>query len=329
MRLFNSIRAGVMASVLIVGNVQAEDYQDIINALDEDNTPLAEELYQALGNQQQDSFVGKTIKSRLMLGADKYDEAEEFLESLVENYPDEAEAHYLYGATNLSQAQRASIFSKLGYAETGLEHLLKAVQLNPEHVKAHSVLVQFYQHAPSMAGGDTKKAKIHAETLKSLDPEQGFLSLASLAANEEDEKAALAVLQDGLQELPKSSLLHFQTALLSQQLEQWEDASVALDNAVKHADSEKEMIQAKYQIGRNSVMSKSKLDIGLAAMKEVLDTPTSDQHISVDWAHFRTAEIYLQKGDKDSAREHYQLAKNMTGDSELKSRLKKFKRKIK
>lgn len=329
MRLFNSIRAGVIASVLIVGTAQAEDYQDIIDALDEDNTPLAAELYQALGDKQQESFVGKTIKSRLMLGADQYDEAEEFLESLVESYPDEAEAHYLFGATNLSQAQRASIFSKLGYAETGLEHLLKAVKLNPEHLKAHSVLVQFYQHAPSMAGGDVEKAKNHAQILKSIDPEEGFLSLASIAASEQDEKAALVVVQDGLQALPESSQLHFQSAILSQQLEQWEQASASLNNAVKYAESEKQAIRAKYQIGRNSVLSKSDLDAGLSAMKEVLEMPTSDQHISVDWAHFRTAELYLQKGDKEIAKKHYLLAKDMTEDSELRSRLKKFKRKIK
>lgn len=312
------------ASVVAAGELDAVE-----DALDRDKVALGQSLFDELTDEIKSSFMGQIYKGRLMLSRDEYDDAEAFYEDLVERYPEQAEAHYLYGATNMTQAQHASIFSKMGYAEKGLEHLHKAVELDPTHRKGHVFLSQFYSFAPGMVGGDVNKAREHAAIVKTLDAEQGIELLAGIEARHESEEAGLAVLQKGLEALPESSRLHHAMALRLQEDENWGAAREHLQLALNKANDDEDKYKALYQVGRTAVLSESQLEEGIAAFEQVLNNADDTRGISIDWAHYRAAQLYVLHKDKAGAKAHYDQALAMTSDKELQKKLKKMKRKLK
>lgn len=297
-------------------------FQPIIIALDSNNLAQAETMYQELSDAQQDSMTGQLIGGRLMMGRDQYDDAEIYLGKLVAANPDSAEAHYMYGWVSMVQAQRASLLSKLGYAKTGKKHLRKAIELAPQHVKALELLAQFYNYAPSLAGGDEDKAIELAQRVKAIEPVTGVNLLSAIAANHDDEQAALAIIQQALAEpaLIENGELYYRKALLLQQLERWKDARVALKNAFDYAGDDRERILVQYQVARTAVLSQTFSQQSLDAMKMVISDAEHVPEIDINWAYYRAAQLYLLNDDQANAAKYHALALQ-SADEDLAERL--------
>ena len=290
--------------------------QQIFAAFDNQDPEQAEVLYQALSETQQSSISGKVIAGRLMMWRDQYDEAEIFLGKLVAAHPQSAQAHYMYGWVSMTQAQRASIFSKLGYAKTGKKHLLKAIDLDSEHLKAMELLAQFYNYAPSLAGGDEDKAVELGLRVKAIEPVAGVSLLSAIAANHDDEQAALIILDQALTDptLSKNGELHYRKALLLQQLERWDDAREALKAAFNYAEDEREQLLVQYQVARTAVLSQTFSQHSLDAMKAVINKADHVAEIDINWVYYRAAQLYLLNNDQANAAKYHALAQPSDDD---------------
>lgn len=125
------------------------DYQQVINIIKEIRS-----------NQVEDKSV--TVELALLTIAvdihNDVDDADDDLENLLENYPDNANLHYMAGILWYHHAKNASIFSRMSVYNSHVEALIKAAQLEPENERYQYGAASAYGQ-PSMLGGDSDKQK--------------------------------------------------------------------------------------------------------------------------------------------------------------------------
>jgi tetratricopeptide (TPR) repeat protein len=231
--------------------------------------------------------------------------AQPLLEKAVAAEPQDAEAHYLLGLALLNQnkgdtavaplekatalaptnseyqralgdaygvsAQKAGLFSKLGFARKCKAAYDRAVELDPKSVDARVSLMQFCMAAPSIVGGGIDKAYAQAEEIKKLDPAQGRTAYALLYLAEKKYPEALAALDEVLKDTPND-------------------------------------YEALYQLGRLAAITGDRLDRGLATLRQCLTlTPPAGQppHAAVHW---RIGNILEKQGDKAAAKAAYEAS---------------------
>lgn len=230
-------------------------------------------------------------------------EARALIEKLVAAEPGNAELHYWRGLVAISQsqpdtaisalekataldaktpayfhqlgdayglaAQKASMFSKLGFAKKCIAAYDRAVSLAPDNVEYRKSRYEFYRAAPSMAGGGMDKAVAEIAEIEKRDPVQGAGLRADLKLKENKPDEAFAIL-DGLREkFPDSKVLRF-------------------------------------QLGRLVAMTGHRLDEGETALKDYLAHAPRPGEPPLWAAHWRLAQIYERKSAHADARRHYE-----------------------
>lgn len=224
---------------------------------------------------------------------------------LAATYPQEAEAHALLGTMLMSQdqpepavkayeraveldasnselrrrlgdaygfsAQKAGLFSKLGWAKKCLAAYQKAVELDPKNIRAHESLLGFYQQAPSVVGGGMDKAYAQAEEIKKLDGDRGRLAYAQLYVSEKKFTEAFTLFEEVLANQPEN-------------------------------------YNALYQIGRLAAASGERIDRGIEALRKALTLSPATGAPPHEAAHWRLGMLLEKKGDKTAARENYEAA---------------------
>jgi len=176
--------------------------------------------------------------------------------------------HELGDAYGLS-AQKASLFSKLGFAKKCLAAYNKAVALDPENVEYRKSRYEFYRAAPSMVGGGMDKAMTEMAEIEKRDPIQGAGLRADLKLKEGKTEEAFAILTALRQKFPDSKV-------------------------------------ACYQLGRLVAMTGDKLDEGEAALRDYLSYTPKPSDPPLWAAHWRLAMIFEKKGVNAEARTHYE-----------------------
>lgn len=185
-------------------------------------------------------------------------------------------------------AQKASMWSKLGWAKKCRAAYERAVELDPKNLEARSSLMAFYQMAPSMLGGGMDKAYVQAEAIKQQNPQRGHVALGTLYAGEQKYGEAFGEFDAALQAEPH----HYGTL---------------------------------YQFGRLAALSGQRVDDGIKALQECLALTPPPGVPGHDAAHWRLGNLYEKKGDPDAARAEYRasLAVN-PGFEQAKDSLKKL-----
>jgi len=299
--------------------------QAVNESLEKNDVKNAEISFTSLTKQEKHSISGQVLKGRLLLANDKTEDAFDFFEELSEQQPTNVDVFYYWGMSAVEMAQKASIFSKLGYAESYLEAMGKVIELDPNHLDALEHLIGFHLGAPSIAGGDTDKAVEYANRIKVLDAESGYANLARIYQKTEKEDNASKTLDEGLKEFPQSSQLHFVRAQGFIEQENWVEAHQNLANAIKYSSTENEKVMALYQQGKTSTNSGLELEQGIKALEQVITQPNS-RYFS--WGQYRLAQLYLENNQASQAKTL--LAKvDSSEDDDLKKEVKKLKKKIK
>lgn len=189
-----------------------------------------------------------------------------------------------YGAT----AQRAGLFSKLGWAKKCKAAYEKAVALDPKNLSARFSLMGYCREAPGIAGGGMDQAYGQAAEIKKLDPAQGRRAYASLYVSEKKFSEAFALYEDALKDAPDD-------------------------------------YEALYALGRIAAITGEHLDQGMEVLRKSLSlTPPAGQPGHAP-AHWRLGNILEKKGDKPAARAAYEVALKIDPDfKEARASLKKL-----
>ena len=108
------------------------------------------------------------------------DDAQRYGERAVALAPKDWEAHWELGQVYADQVTRVSFLKRVGMASKIRAEFQAAVDNSPNSFEAHYALMEFYNQAPGMAGGDTKKAAAEAAIVARLKPAWGFLAQVEL-----------------------------------------------------------------------------------------------------------------------------------------------------
>src|SRR5262249_39722885 len=130
------------------------------------------------------------------------------------------------------KAEHAGPFQQLLLARRFRKEIDNAIDLDSKDIQARRDLLEFYLIAPSIAGGDFRKATGLAEQISALDAPAGFLAKARIASHKNTAEAEL-LLQKAAQAQPSSYKAQIELArfyLAGQRLDR-----EAAERAARHA----------------------------------------------------------------------------------------------
>lgn len=302
--------------------------QSVNDALEVGDLKAAEQAYRQLSTMEKSSLEGQILSGRLLIENNDTKDAFDLFEQLQKENTEHVDIHYYLGVSAVVMAQKASIFSKLGYAKDFLKAMEKTITLKPDHLDALNTLVGFHLGAPSIAGGDEDKALQYAQQIQHYDGEQGAVQLAKVYWQTENNTLAEQTINKALESYPKSSQLYFSWALAMSQQEKWEVSHQHINKALELAMSDEEKSQALYQQGRLATLSGLHLKQGIESLEQVVlsgDNP----HINVEWGQYRLAQLYVKNNQLQLAKKILNEININDDDDNLKSHVKKLNKKVK
>lgn len=83
------------------------------------------------------------------------------------------------------QAQQASVFRQIGLGRRVKREAEAALAIDPKNLNALDIMMNFYQEAPGIIGGDKNQAKAMLARIKSISPAQGMIVEAQQAIDAE------------------------------------------------------------------------------------------------------------------------------------------------
>lgn len=223
-----------------------------------------------------------------------------------------------------SRISAASLFGKSAVAEELIEACDQEVIRAPGNIAARRCVAQFHLEAPSIVGGDPKKAESAIQALESLDRSQ-FLQMRALqAAAAEDDEQASALQTEALPLITVAD----EAAAIAVRRTNLKDAAgawAALDRA-RQLDPAEPMVL--YQTGRTAALTGQRLEEGRDALLQFLaGTAWIDGTDFRPGAHWRLGMVLEKLGQPDQAVAAYTRTLALdSGHKEAKKALKALQR---
>jgi tetratricopeptide (TPR) repeat protein len=172
--------------ILLTSAAAAADQESLQALIDAEHwkrvRSLVEPLLLANPNDPQALF----FMARYKEAAGDYDGALVLMEKALALEPKNADFHCMLSFIYGRQVLRAGILRKLGLARRVRREAETALQLNPKHVEARLILIEYYRLAPGIVGGDKARARALAEGVAKLDPVRGYIAQAAIAHQARD-----------------------------------------------------------------------------------------------------------------------------------------------
>lgn len=195
----------------------------------------------------------------------------------------DAETHYALGVVYLARASEVSVLKIRGVLKNSIQHLEKAIELEPGHTAARYYLIQLLINAPKVMGGDPERARLLNEKLADLSPLHHQVINSTLAAENEDHATAEKLLRDSLKQEPYSTLVNFSLLSFYHGRKQYEKA----------------------------------IQFGEAYLR----LPRAWDDTDAASAHFLLAEAYQRQGESQRSLEHYALVLTHTDNEKVIKRV--------
>lgn len=151
-----------------------------------------------------DAVAGATL-ARVRAEQGRMDEAEKLATAAVQADPRNADVQYAFGEIHGRKAQVASMIHKAGHAGKLKKAAEAALAIDPKHVDALEILVDFHRMAPGIMGGDKKKMAEYIERLVQVDPVAGWHKKAGAALGDKDTAAAAQCFARAVEAAPQSA----------------------------------------------------------------------------------------------------------------------------
>jgi tetratricopeptide (TPR) repeat protein len=234
---------------------------------------------------------------------EKWDEAIDAYEKLVEMKPDVANYHYKYGGALGMKALKVSKIVAVTFIGDVKEAFLKAAELDPKHINTRWALVELYMQLPGIIGGSKSKSLKYAEELEALSKVDGYLAKGYIYEYDNEpelaEKFYIKAIKIG------GSLTCFDklTDLYKSQ-DQPKKAIANIEEAkVKHKRN-----ALHYQIGKVAAEYNVQLNKGEACLQTYIKNYSASDGVPKAWANYRLAQIQKHKANKSEALKYIDLA---------------------
>lgn len=231
---------------------------------------------------------------RLALIDNDVDAAAEHLERAVKLADNVADYHYWYGAAVAQQGSRASKVKMPFLARRTMGAVERAVALDPNHVDARDLLVDFYSMAPAIMGGGIDKAHAQASALAARNPMRGHVARGRIAIAAKDGPTVERELNSAIDLAPDSLRAYSSLASWYVRQKQWPHAFAVLDRYLSRRPDD---LHGQYQIGRIAALSAQQLARGEQGLRAFIANPPRDAAApSVSLAYFRLGQVLEHQG---------------------------------
>ncbi|NOX38503.1 MAG: tetratricopeptide repeat protein [Calditrichaeota bacterium] len=156
------------------------------------------------------------------------DPAIAYLEKAMKQDPQNAEVYFRLGNAYSIKINQGGFFSKMKSARKMKEYWEKALEKDPNYVDAMVALYNYYQMAPSIAGGDKEKAAELLTRIRQLAPEYEYYLLATQYHREKNDERAVEMLQRSIQTYPEFKPAYLTLAYIWIQKEKLDEAEKLL-----------------------------------------------------------------------------------------------------
>lgn len=297
----------------------------------QEQLPQAKKIFTDLLSKDISSIENLGYLARISAKQNNFDDAENFIKKALILAPKNAFIQNLSGKIYGNIAQNASIFSALGYAKKCLKGFRTAVKISPKNIDYQQALLSFYLSAPSIAGGDEELAMVHAQAINKLDSKQGYIAIGEVFNATKNKKALAQHLSNTPEGIKRDPEVLLSKGFIYQQQENYQQALINFKQATEYSKNAKDKesltikFQALYQLGKTSDVSAKQIDDGIAALTSFIkQAPKNKQLASKEWAQFRLGNLMAKQGDKNKAKQLYQLVAKNTDDKQLKKKIKKL-----
>lgn len=244
-------------------------------------------------------------QGRALFEKGDYEHAAETLENAVAATPNNAEAHYLLGASYGQMAMKASVFGQMSLAMKTKSQFDEAVRLDPNHLDARWGLMQYYLMAPMLAGGSEASAMEQANQIKKRDAQLGHFAWAMIYGQQKKPDLVRKEYVDAVREQPGSPKARIALASLYISEKNYGGAATEIDAATK---VDPNYMPVWFWTGRLAVATGANYAAGEAALRKYLGhTPKRDEP-GLHRAHFWLGQIFEKTGRKAEAKASYETS---------------------
>ena len=234
---------------------------------------------------------------------EKWDEAINTYESLIEVQPKNANYQFKYGGVLALKAKSISKLRALGLIGDAKDALIKSANLDPNHIEVRWALVELYMQLPGIVGGSKTKSLKYANELQNISKVDGYLAKGYIY--EYDDKLELAEKYYKMAIKEGGSLTCFQKLT---DLYENEDAPEKAIANIEAAQKRHERNALHYQIGKISAEYNIQLQKGERCLKTYLKNYSLKDGVPMAWAHYRLAQIHMHQNNKLEALKYIDLA---------------------
>lgn len=240
-------------------------------------------------------------KTREYLGdiagyAKDWDVAMDYYETLVEEFPKNANYHFKYGGAMGMKALAISRIRALTYIGDIKKHFETAVKLDPNHIEARWALVEFYIQLPGIIGGSERKSIKYANELQQISPVDGYLANGYIAEYSDRPDDAERYYKKAI-EVGGSVHTYEKLTNLYEKNDQPKEAIATAATALKKHKRN----NINYQIGKIAAQYNLDAELGINCLQAYIQNHSVRDGVPKDWAYYRLAQIYKNLGEKGIA----------------------------
>ncbi len=255
-------------------------------------------------------------------------------ERAVRLAPHDAQAHESLAEVYAERASRSGPLRALEYAGKFRKQADAAIADQPDRLEARYDLMVFYLQAPSIAGGDHRKARACAEEIARIDPGMGELARAVYASQTHDTVGVDAYYRSAVEKDPGSvrarmSLANWAAApwrgewalaeaqaraaseaepdrsapyallaTLYARLGRWAELDSLLEAADEHCPDDR---NPWYQAGRTLLTDDRELERAERCFRHYLEIDPEPRAPDLAHAHWKLAEVLDRRGRREEA----------------------------
>ena len=180
---------------------------------------------------------------------------------------------------------------------------LKAAELDKNHIDTRWALVELYMQLPGIFGGSKSKSLYYAEELENLSKVDGYLAKGYIYEYDNEPELAEKYYKMAIKE--GGSLTCFNK--LTTFYENKKQPEKAIEN-IEQTHKKHHRNALHYQIGKVAAEYNIQLEKGEQYLQTYLKNHSAADGVPKAWAHYRLAQIYAHKNNKETALEHINIA---------------------
>jgi tetratricopeptide (TPR) repeat protein len=161
------------------------DLAKAISLFDENKYEEARDILEEILDENDSDSEALFYLGKTNISLKDYGEASENLEDAIEIDEKNAEYHFWLGQAYAGDAQNSSFISAAFIAPKIKDEFARAVEIDPTHIGAYIGLVNFHLNAPGIVGGDIEEAYKAGKALLNLDEKNGRLTLINYFVKKE------------------------------------------------------------------------------------------------------------------------------------------------